>query len=390
MGIEKLIEFNITGVMPFDDLPIDADLWREAHGQHESHIRLHAASCHRQGIVYGLDVVLNPDGSSKVIVAPGLAIDPEGRYLVLTKPASFTVDQTGPWYIVAQYSAVEDPEGVIDINGEKRCYRYFETCQISRVNTLPKSPYVELGRVERSPGDKKLAYPKNTFDPGKDELNSLYRVLSFPHCYADGMIAEYPLVPNDAKASWKPNRVGLAALIREGANAGFHLAFGGPVPGKQLTTVRPLLLYMAGSSGFKDLEQEQIEGLLAYLEAGGFMLVEASGPNDEFCKSVEQVFKKLKASPAKIESSHPILTCHHYFSELPPGCSSKGQVLLDDKLGVLYSTCDYGKLWRGGDGAGLEGWSRMRAAQELGLNIVRYAAQRKRHVELEQLVKVGG
>ncbi|HMS56423.1 MAG TPA: DUF4159 domain-containing protein [Fimbriimonadaceae bacterium] len=389
MAIDRLIEFNITGVQPFDDLPVDAELWREAHGQHESHIRLHSAGCHRQGIVYGLEVVIDDADPSRVIVAPGLAIDSEGRSLVLTKPAIFSIDQNGPWYIVAQYSAVDDPDSTVEVEGEVRAYRYFETCQISRVNTLPKSPYVELGRVERSPGEKPLSYAKNAYDPVKDEINYLYRVLSFPYCYADGVVAEYPLVPNDAKASWKPNRVGLAALIREGANRGFHLSFGGPVPGKQLPNVKPLLLYMAGSSGFKELEQEQIEGLSSYLDSGGFLVAEASAPGNDFCKSVEQLFKKLKAAPAKIELSHSLLTCHHYFTDFPPGSNDKGQVLIDDSRGILYSSRDYGKLWRGGEGAGLEGWNRMRAAQEFGLNIIRLAAQRGRKAELSRLLTLG-
>ena len=75
MAIEELISQRITGVEPFNELPIDADVWREAHGQHSSRRFLHAVAARRPGIIYGLEVFPSKSKERTVVVAPGMAID---------------------------------------------------------------------------------------------------------------------------------------------------------------------------------------------------------------------------------------------------------------------------------------------------------------------------
>ena len=79
MPIEELLTRRITGIQPFNELPIDAEIWREAHGQHIQHRLLHDSAVHRSGIVYGLDVfVVKGAKKPTIAVAPGIAIDPDG------------------------------------------------------------------------------------------------------------------------------------------------------------------------------------------------------------------------------------------------------------------------------------------------------------------------
>lgn len=78
MPIDTLLSQRITGIQPFNELPIDADVWREAHGQHHAHRALHAAWVHRPGIVYGLEAIRSTASDREIVVAPGVAIDEGG------------------------------------------------------------------------------------------------------------------------------------------------------------------------------------------------------------------------------------------------------------------------------------------------------------------------
>ncbi len=84
----------ITGINPFDELPIDASIWRKAHDTHLRHRLLHAQMCHRPGIVYGLEVLARHDRS--LLVAPGIAVDPDGRTLLLQQSVTFESRSEGP------------------------------------------------------------------------------------------------------------------------------------------------------------------------------------------------------------------------------------------------------------------------------------------------------
>jgi hypothetical protein len=68
--------------------------------------RLHASRLHRPGIVDGLSVDVQPDGS--LTVSPGLAIDRSGRTICLGQPLRLTVAGTGTSAcLVARYQERE-------------------------------------------------------------------------------------------------------------------------------------------------------------------------------------------------------------------------------------------------------------------------------------------
>ena len=82
MPLEELIARPITGIRPFNELPIDAEIWREAHEHHHVHRQLHAAAAHRPGIVVGLDVVASAVRERTIVVSPGVGIDADGQTVV--------------------------------------------------------------------------------------------------------------------------------------------------------------------------------------------------------------------------------------------------------------------------------------------------------------------
>lgn len=386
MPIEELISRRITGISPFNELPIDADIWREAHSHHHTHRQLHNVSIHRPGIVYGLEVVVSKKDRT-ITVAPGVGVDSEGHTLMLSEPATFLMEEKGQIYITIAYEDNVDSKSAVTVGGGKKYFRLVEGRQVIATKDLPKGPYLELARIDRSGKDKAVKEASNPFDPAEDELNLLYRQQAFPACYADGGIGEVVFLPKSDPSAWKPNRAGLFGLVREANGCGFHLDFSGlynlRAPGEDM----PVFLYVACAGDFQPLSDEQVNGLKKYLDAGGTLVAEASKGDANFVKAFADVAKKIGASPKKVAKGSPLLTSHHMFSAPPAGGQEKGEVQADLDRGVILSTFDYGAAWQGEVSSpdATDARDRIRNAQEFGHNIIAFAARRKRLTELARL-----
>ncbi|HVL38807.1 MAG TPA: DUF4159 domain-containing protein [Fimbriimonadaceae bacterium] len=387
MPVDELLSRPITGITPFNELPIDAEIWREAHEHHHSHRVLHAITTHRPGIVFGLEVVVSKKERT-LVVAPGVGIDSEGRTLLLSEPVTFVLEEKGQTYITLSYEDNLDSRSAVTVGGGKKHYRLVEGRQVIATRELPKTPYLELARIDHSTAKAPIKDASNPFDPGEDELNLLYRSAAFPHCYADGFVGELCFLPKADPSAWKPNRAGLYNLLREGNGRGFHLDFSGLYNLRAAPTPKdPLLLYVAGEGEFQAPTDDQIEGLKKYLAGGGLLFGEASKGGDAFVKGFTDVAKKAGAKLEKVGKGHPLLTSQYVFSAPPSGGVDAGSILCDLDKGVVLSSYDYGGAWQGDlakpDAA--DAREKIRHAVEFGLNIVALAYQRRRRLELSRL-----
>lgn len=388
MPLEEIIARRITGISPFNELPIDAEIWREAHNNHLLHRRLHAVSAHRPGIVYGLEVVPSQAKANTVVIAPGVAIDSEGRTIILPEPVSLDIVEVRQIYIVLTFQNNKDRGSAIQVAGGTEYYREVEGHLLIGTKELPTTPYIELARVFRTGADKPIKEAGNPFDPGSDEINRLYRPTAFPHCYADAPVGELSYVGKTEPGNWKPNRGGLYNLIREGNGAGFHLTFAGTLTLKDAGGVAdPALLYVAGRQGFQPRAESEMDGLRRYLDGGGLLFGETGQGNAEFTQGFQDLAGQLGAKLKKVAKGHPLLTAHHVFSSPPPGGQTKGDLLIDQDAGILFSSFDYGGAWQGDveNPDAPDARDRIRQAQEFGLNIVTYAADRRRVRQLSRL-----
>lgn len=388
MPLEDLIAHPITGIRPFNELPIDAEIWREAHEQHILHQRLHNVACHRPGIVFGLEVVVSQTKERTVVVAPGVAVDDDGNFVVLGEPpVAFTLEEKGQIYITLSFLRATDRKSAITVGSGQQHYRVVEGRDVRATKELPKGAYVELARIWRTGADKPVKEAANPFDPGNDELNLLNRPIAFPHCYAEGAVGELSYVPVTNPSAWKPNRAGLWHLVREGNGRGFHLAFTGPMNLRQPSGCDPILLYVAGAQGFQPLADAELSGLRDYLGRGGMLFGEASHGSEDFAKCFADLASKLGANPTKVEKGHPLLTAHHVFAAPPPGAQDKGMLTADVEAGVVFSSYDYGAAWQGdlAKPDAPDARERIRQAQEFGLNVIAFAANRLRTRELRKL-----
>ena len=322
-----------------------------------------------------------------VVVAPGVAIDAEGRTIILTRVVRLVMKEAKERFVVLQFKPAKDAASKVQVGGGVEYYRLVESADVVDVDALPKTPHVELARVLRSAADKAVKEPGNPFDPGKDELNTLHRPLAFPHCYADGYVGEVYLLPKNDPLAVKPNRAGLFNLLREGNGRGFHLTFSGLYIFKEgVVQPDPFLLYVAGKEEFKAPSDEQVEGIKKFLASGGTLFAEACGGAASFVKAFETLAKSLGASLKKVDANHPLLASHFMFPGIPPGAAA-GDVLADLDRGVILSTCDFGAAWQGSVGKvdAAMGRERIRSSVEFGLNVLAMAHRRKRTKTLEKL-----
>ena len=382
MPLDDIIARPITGIRPFNELPIDAEVWRQAHYHHHHHRYVHALSAHRPGIVVGLEVAASQSRERTVVVSPGIAIDGEGQTLVVSEPVAFVIEEARQVYITLSFLRAVDRSSAITVGGGQQHYREVEGRELKATKDQPQSAYLELARIFRSGADKPIRDAANPFMPGVDELNLLYRSAAFPQCWADCGVGELAYVPRHADAPWNPNRAGLWNLLRHGNTQNFHLDFTGPI---NLTAPpgggrEPVLLYIAGRQAFQPFAQAEVDGLRAFLDRGGVLFGEALNEGEEFTQAFQELSRQLGANVQPLPAGHALLSAHYVFAEAPGGRHEPGALLLDDNAGVVFSACDYGGAWQGGVEGASSNASRTRIhqAQEWGLNIVAWASRRVR------------
>ena len=388
MNLEPMLIRRITGIRPFNKMPVDAEIWREAHAQHHAHRALHAVSAHRPGIVFGLEVIASQSQERTLLVAPGIAIDSEGQTVVLSEPVSFTVEESRQIFIVLAFQRAVDRNSALSVDGGTQYFREVEGRDLKQTRELPSGPYLELARVFRSGAEAPLRDATLAHAPTTDEINLLHRVQSFPFCVVDMTVGEVAYVPAANKGVWNPNRAGLRYLLSAGGNQGFHLNFLGPVNLRLSSQpFAPILLYMAGGQGFQPFADADVDGLRRFLDHGGTLFAEASQGNKAFADSFQELAVQLGANLTEVTAGHPLLTAHHVFSAPPNGAHAHGKLLSDTAAGIVFGTCDYGAAWQGDieRPTAPDARDRIRLAQEFGMNILAFAAQCQRLKELSRL-----
>lgn len=393
MPLEDLLTRPIVGINPFNELPIDAEIWRLAHGHHHTHRYLHALTAHRPGVVLGLEVIASEARERTVVIAPGIAIDPEGRTIVVREPVVLTIEPVSRMYIyiTLAFLRAHDRASGVTVGDGQQYYKEVEGYDLTATKELPKTPHLELARIYCSTQDKTVRNAANQSAPGSDEINRLYCLAAFPHCCADVGVGELSYVPKTSASPWNPNRAGLWSLLREGNAAQFHLTFTGSLtltgPSSAAPGTEPALLYVAGRQSFQPLKEAEIDGLRRFLDGGGMLLGEAGQGSREFAEGFEALAGQLGAKLKSVAKGDPLLTAHHVFSAPPPGGQSTGTVSTDADNGIVFSTYDYGAAWQGevDHPDAPDARARIRQAQEFGLNIIAAAAQRRRTRELSRL-----
>ena len=168
---------QLRRVNAFHGLMIDATVWRDAHDYHRSQMRLHNLARHGWGIAHGKEVRLSEERNT-VVVQPGIAIDPQGNFIILSEPYLHRLESSRPSTIYLLISFSEVPSGPTqppdDPHGQPT--RVIEAFRIQQRDEQPPDPRVELCRVDFDPLVGPLKAAEDPANPVKNELDLRFRI----------------------------------------------------------------------------------------------------------------------------------------------------------------------------------------------------------------------
>ncbi|MDD5435633.1 MAG: hypothetical protein PH343_09425, partial [Nitrospira sp.] len=175
MNFDEILKFKLKRVNPFQGLVIDSDTWRDAHDYHHDQQKLHTLAFHETGILYGLEVVANKTPDMSIIINPGIAVDPEGNFIIVPEIYNYRIQTTAKQtvYIIVQFREIPGGPYQPPENGQPT--RIIEAYRIQERDKLPKEPYIELCRVNFDPAGKVIKNAKNPSQVGMNEIDINFR-----------------------------------------------------------------------------------------------------------------------------------------------------------------------------------------------------------------------
>ena len=365
-------EFPTRRIKPVDGMAVTAAVWEEAHEYHRLRQRFHESLYHGAGVVTGLEVVATDPPSTAVRVRPGVAVDPAGQVIVLKEPVTYDLGRgaEGTFYLILSYGESRPRADGKQQDGPLYVQAEFG---LEARPTWPDIPGVELARVRRQGRDAVIADAQDAAHPAPNEVDLRYRrmvgaapteVFGVAVCYVGDGAAE------------SGHGAGMDHVARACARAGVRdgrarLAVDFDVPlGPELAGYA--LVYLVGRAPFR-LGKAEMEGLYAYIQGGGTVLVEGChrvGDGEQTDEAFRGLLSDLGVRLEGLPDGHRLLTEPYLFAAPP-----RGEVLVGE--GVVFSTGDYGCLWQGRDGDGPARREAIRAAVEWGVNVVAYAVERR-------------
>jgi hypothetical protein len=367
---------------------IDAQTWGDSHDYHRMVNHAHHLALHGWGIVTGLEVDAADPADRSVWIRPGVAIDPEGRLIIVAQPFRYqiTTEKPGLMFLVLMFREIPTQPAISIEDGSEKPSRLLEAYAIYERDRLPDQPHVELARVLLT-GDKKAALkdPAETTAPGDNEIDARYR--------EQAGIRPGPRVtigiwkPNSEDEGMKGPLAGTARLVSalSSSSIEWRIRRRDHLGGAEEPLDADLLIMPVTSKSAIDKAEGNM--LDVFLDGGGVLLVETSGAaGAEAQKVIASVAQAVKRKPAAIGRSHPLLSTRHIFA-IPPAGAVAGQLVEGD--GLLVSTSDYVTSWNGGTDKKPLDRAEIRASVEFAENMLAYALVRRALARRAQRSKGG-
>jgi hypothetical protein len=365
MSNENLLKlFPNKRVKPYDGMSVTADVWQQAHEYHKQYNQAHNLFFHGSGILIGMEVVASDPPDSMVFILPGVAVDPNGKVIVLADPVAYDLGDEidGPLYltIIQRESSTSlkknnDGSGLAFIQDE---------FLITARQSVPEKTMVELARFTRKDRKSVIKVAESAQGPKINEIDLRFR-------RQIAMQIEQLLTAGVVYLGTKTDHVQGAGLIRLAQSVrrtdNINLVVNDNLeldPG----ILSNSFLYLVGKGKFQ-LTKAQVNGLQGYIKRGGFLLMEScdAQASDSFTQLAKDIELELSTSPSKGDR---LLSEPHYFAVIPTGFESDGNVVVGD--GGLFSTFNYGALWSGESKDTAPSRENIRTAFEWGSNLLHF------------------
>jgi Domain of unknown function (DUF4159) len=394
--------FPLPPIVPIERLQvsngllINAERWHQAHEYHRQRQNTHYQCLNQPGIVCGLGirVIAAPskvDAQYRdkrwVQVQPGIAIDLVGNLIVVPQSIDFRVateaaEDSDPIIVYLVISYVDPSELRLDGKSEN----VQETFRIDEKSSIPGSSEVELCRILLQPGKTAVTQPSDVFFPGYNHIDLRYRTQAQARPQAIVRMAQ--VNHNDPECA--RSFFNLSYLLQAVEALYPALQGAGEVgqvtlePEDEVVEVDAYdLLYLTGKQALSLTDRDLI-ALRNYLEAGGVLLVDAPIEATTLVESIAALAHQLGyiLEPLeKLRRDHPLRTHPFLFAALP--ILNKKSIQLSIGGGIVLVVGDLAAAWGPDKGMTLTR-ATIRSAQELGINILRYAWRRRQLLGLQQ------
>ncbi|MDX2228502.1 MAG: hypothetical protein NW220_02610 [Leptolyngbyaceae cyanobacterium bins.349] len=414
-----------------DGLTITAERWQQAHNYHRQRQNFHYQALYEPGIVYGLGVAPLPDQPDGRLlqIQPGVAIDIQGNPIILKTPEEFRLtseasDGQPIWvYLVVNYV---DPDDLRRAPVAKTVQETFRI--VEKLHLDPND--VELCRVQLLPAAIAIQASTDVFAPQPNQLD--LRGRPTPQPYRQYVVRVGQI--NGDRPTDATTYAGLTDLLR--SLAGLYPSLGAaptvqPFSAKALsreTAIDCHLLYLPYNT-LLTLPNPGLQRLQSYLATGATVLVaadfgdtnllnlldigqelhralmeaerdgelepmtrqlraEIAANQQAIAQQLEQLEQSLRAIAAAwglplhesgdLSLDHPLRSHPFLFSQPPP--RQGHPVYIKNWGGLVFLVGDLSLSW---GRSAMPPISRevLRSAQEWGINLLHFAAQRQHWVQ---------
>ena len=269
-----------------DGLLLNAERWQLAHAYHRQRQNLHYQALNQPGIVCGLGVgIVNAPpqvglqyrDDRWLRIQPGIAIDCKGNPIVVPQAFDYRIVAeaiTEPLLVYLVISYV-DPD---QLDGADQQAIVQETFRVEEKIAPPDELEVELCRILLQPGPVKLQAPPDVFFPIAHQIDLRYRQLAQSRSKGEVCCAQF--ITGDSAdlrttANIRDLLVALDGLYPalQGASTVAQTDLGPDDAAVLMTCDLLHLPYLA----FTQLREDQLQLLAPFLESGGVVLLEAPG-----------------------------------------------------------------------------------------------------------------
>lgn len=363
MNIDKNFTlFPARKLKPFDGMEVTAEVWDEAHNFHNQALQCHTRLFHGVGILTGLEVLASDPADNLVYLMPGAAVDDLGRLLVLTEPIAYDFGEsnTGMLYLTISYREKELSQAPANEEGPRYLSQDF---LLTARPSQPGTTQIELARVYRSERNAPIQNQSDALHPKANELDLRFRPLVRTKERQTLSVG----VVYTGKGKNRSNTLGLSYLAEELAeSSSWGLIISDNLDiGPELAAYALVYLVVDSEVSWQD---SQVKVLRSYLDNGGAIFIEtgdaaASG-------SANKLTEALKLNLKPVRKDHALLNSPWHFAKAPEGYHKAGELFARE--GAVLSSYNYGRLWAGESADGEPSREDIRAAMELGQNLITF------------------
>ncbi|HMA34791.1 MAG TPA: DUF4159 domain-containing protein [Chloroflexia bacterium] len=363
---------QLKRVDPFLGLMIDADTWRDSHDYHRQAEYAHALALHGWGIVSGLEVEPADPPDRSVWIRPGVALDPEGRLIIVAQPFRYQINtqEAGPVYLVLMFREIPTQPAISIEDGKERPSRVLEAYAIYERERLPDQAHVELARMQLTAGKKPVRGAGDATAPKPDELDLRFREQAAIRPGPRATMGVWK--PGDVPEKLRHHLAGPTRLLAAIESGNWRLRRRDFVGGDEPLDCDLLLMPVHTGTELSEGEHKQ---LTTFLDGGGVLLAEhCASAGGDAKRNAAALAGALNRQPQPIGRNHALLTAKHVFST-PPPAAQEGQIFEAD--GLVLSHVDYACAWNGGTpDKGLDRPT-IRATVEFAENLLAYSLTRR-------------